>query len=71
MTSRKPSRNWLTVTTSNTRHEVRSVLRGEYIGIVTVSALIVTLFFGGWQGPFLPPFIWFALKTAFFMMMFI
>ncbi|ACS86321.1 MULTISPECIES: NADH-quinone oxidoreductase subunit NuoH [Musicola] len=44
---------------------------GEYVGIVTVSALIVTLFFGGWQGPFLPPFIWFALKTAFFMMMFI
>ncbi len=32
---------------------------------------MVTLFFGGWQGPLLPPFIWFALKTAFFMMMFI
>jgi NADH-quinone oxidoreductase subunit H len=34
-------------------------------------ALMVTLFFGGWHGPFLPPFIWFAIKTAFFMMMFI
>lgn len=44
---------------------------GEYIGIVTISALIVTLFFGGWQGPILPPIIWFALKTGFFMMMFI
>lgn len=44
---------------------------GEYIAIVTVSALIVTLFFGGWQGAFLPPFVWFALKTAFFMVMFI
>ncbi|SBS30931.1 NADH-quinone oxidoreductase subunit H [Marinomonas spartinae] len=44
---------------------------GEYIGIVTVSALIVTLFFGGWQGPWLPPIIWFALKTGFFMVMFI
>ncbi|HGJ5876395.1 MAG TPA: NADH-quinone oxidoreductase subunit NuoH [Arsenophonus sp.] len=44
---------------------------GEYISIVTVSALIVTLFFGGWLGPFLPGFIWFALKTAFFMVMFI
>ncbi len=48
---------------------------GEYIGIVLVSALLVTLFFGGWQGPFglLPqlPFVWFALKTAFFIMMFI
>ncbi|AKJ42731.1 NADH-quinone oxidoreductase subunit NuoH [Pragia fontium] len=44
---------------------------GEYVGIVTISALIVTLFFGGWQGPFLPPIVWFALKTGFFMMMFI
>lgn len=44
---------------------------GEYIGIVTISALIVTLFFGGWQGPWLPGFIWFAIKTAFFMTMFI
>lgn len=44
---------------------------GEYIGIVTISALITTLFLGGWQGPFLPPIIWFALKTGFFMMMFI
>ncbi|AWH89809.1 MULTISPECIES: NADH-quinone oxidoreductase subunit NuoH [Limnobaculum] len=44
---------------------------GEYVGIVTISALIVTLFFGGWQGPFLPPILWFALKTGFFMMMFI
>ncbi len=44
---------------------------GEYIGIVLVSALIVTLFFGGWHGPFLPPIVWFALKTGFFMMLFI
>lgn len=48
---------------------------GEYIGIVLISALLVTLFFGGWHGPFglLPqiPFIWFALKTAFFIMIFI
>lgn len=26
---------------------------GEYVAITTVSALIVTLFFGGWHGPFL------------------
>jgi len=48
---------------------------GEYIGIVLVSALLATLFFGGWQGPFgwLPQLsmIWFGLKTAFFVMMFI
>lgn len=48
---------------------------GEYIGIVLISALLVTLFFGGWHGPFniLPQlsFIWFALKVAFFIMIFI
>ncbi|AKZ65917.1 NADH-quinone oxidoreductase subunit NuoH [Candidatus Palibaumannia cicadellinicola] len=44
---------------------------GEYISIITISALTVTLFFGGWQGPLLPPFVWFAIKTAFFMMLFI
>ncbi len=36
---------------------------GEYIGIVTMSALITTLFLGGWNGPFLPPVVWFLLKT--------
>ena len=49
---------------------------GEYIGIVLISALLVTLFFGGWHGPLLEympwlSFIWFALKTAFFIMLFI
>ncbi|CAD6511504.1 NADH-quinone oxidoreductase subunit NuoH [Candidatus Profftia tarda] len=44
---------------------------GEYISVVTVSALIVTLFFGGWYGPFFPPAIWFAIKTFFFMLIFI
>jgi len=37
---------------------------GEYVGITLISALVVTLFFGGWLGPpFLPPLIWFLLKT--------
>ncbi|WP_347332836.1 NADH-quinone oxidoreductase subunit NuoH [Marinimicrobium locisalis] len=44
---------------------------GEYVGMVLVSALIATLFFGGWHGPLLPPIIWFALKTAFFLMLFV
>lgn len=44
---------------------------GEYLGIVLVSALITTLFFGGWLGPVLPPVIWFLLKTLFFIMLFI
>ncbi|MGA2821345.1 MAG: NADH-quinone oxidoreductase subunit NuoH [Anaerolineales bacterium] len=35
----------------------------EYIGLTLTSAMIVTLFFGGWRGPFLPPIVWFAVKT--------
>ncbi|QLF94595.1 NADH-quinone oxidoreductase subunit NuoH [Pseudomonas sp. ABC1] len=49
---------------------------GEYIGIVLVSSLLTTLFFGGWHGPFLDTlpwlsFFWFALKTGAFIMFFI
>ena len=44
---------------------------GEYIGITLVSSLIVTLFFGGWLGPVLPPLFWFVLKTFFFVCFFI
>lgn len=44
---------------------------GEYLGITLISALIVTLFFGGWMGPFLPPLVWFTLKTFFFICGFI
>jgi NADH-quinone oxidoreductase subunit H len=44
---------------------------GEYIGITLISALIVTLFFGGWLGPVLPPVVWFALKTFVFLCFFI
>ncbi|MCB9419905.1 MAG: NADH-quinone oxidoreductase subunit NuoH [Ardenticatenaceae bacterium] len=36
---------------------------GEYLGITLISAMTVTLFFGGWQGPFLPPLLWFLIKT--------
>jgi NADH-quinone oxidoreductase subunit H len=45
---------------------------GEYLGVTLISALIVTLFFGGWLGPgFLPPAFWFAFKTSFFIIFFI
>lgn len=37
---------------------------GEYVGIILISSMIVTLFFGGWLGPLLPPLIWFLLKTS-------
>jgi NADH-quinone oxidoreductase subunit H len=36
---------------------------GEYLGITLISAMIVTLYFGGWHGPLLPPIAWFVLKT--------
>ncbi|QCI21476.1 NADH-quinone oxidoreductase subunit NuoH [Buchnera aphidicola (Hyadaphis tataricae)] len=44
---------------------------GEYISIITISSLIVAMFFGGGLGPWAPGFIWFFLKTIFFIFMFI
>ncbi|MDR7482580.1 MAG: NADH-quinone oxidoreductase subunit NuoH [Armatimonadota bacterium] len=44
---------------------------GEYIGIVTMSLLATTLFFGGWQGPLLPGPVWVVLKTFGFVALFI
>jgi NADH-quinone oxidoreductase subunit H len=45
---------------------------GEYVGITLISALTVSLFFGGWLGPgFLPPLVWFILKTFAFICIFI
>jgi NADH-quinone oxidoreductase subunit H len=43
----------------------------EYVGVVLISALLVTLFFAGWHGPFFAPIVWFVLKTLFFVMLFI
>lgn len=50
---------------------------GEYIHVVVLSAIGVTLFFGGWHGPvfgFLPwiwPLVWFTLKTALLVYVFV
>ena len=45
---------------------------GEYVGIILISSLTVALYFGGWHGPdFLPPFVWFILKTFVFIFIFI
>lgn len=44
---------------------------GEYVAVVTMSALITTLFWGGWQGPVLPGVLWFAGKTLAFVFVFI
>ncbi|MDQ4143820.1 MAG: NADH-quinone oxidoreductase subunit H [Actinomycetota bacterium] len=50
---------------------------GEYIHVVVISAMAVTVFFGGWHGPafdFLPwiwPLLWFTVKTALFVYLFV
>ena len=51
---------------------------GEYVNIVLVSSLITLLFFGGWLPlaniaifTWIPPVVWFMLKTLFFMTMFV
>ena len=45
---------------------------GEYLGITLISAMTVTMFFGGWLGPsFLPPWAWFFIKTFAFIGLFI
>ena len=44
----------------------------EYVNVLTLSALAVTLFFGGWEGPWAPlgP-VWFLLKLALVVFLFI
>lgn len=44
---------------------------GEYLGIILIAAMITVLFFGGWQGPWLPPVAWFLIKTFLFICLFI
>ena len=43
----------------------------EYAHILVVSSLAVTLFFGGWHGPILPPVVWFLIKVFCFIFFFI
>jgi len=44
---------------------------GEYGSMINVGALATTLFLGGWQGPFLPPVLWFLIKLSAFLFFFI
>ena len=45
---------------------------GEYLSVTLSSAMIVTLFFGGWLGPdWMPPLFWFCLKTSIGILFFI
>ncbi len=43
----------------------------EYANMIAASAIATTLFLGGWQGPLLPPVIWFSLKVFGFLFLFI
>jgi len=39
----------------------------EYANLLFMSGMAATLFLGGWSGPaFLPPFVWWLIKTYFF-----
>jgi len=44
---------------------------GEYLDIVLVGCMTTVLFLGGWHGPWLPPLLWFALKTGAVIILFI
>jgi NADH-quinone oxidoreductase subunit H len=50
----------------------------EYMNMILISALTVLMFFGGWQAPFsfapftwIPPLVWFVLKTFLTVSMFL
>jgi NADH-quinone oxidoreductase subunit H len=43
----------------------------EYANMLAVSAVGATLFFGGWQGPYLPSIAWFIIKVFLFMFFYI
>jgi NADH-quinone oxidoreductase subunit H len=45
--------------------------QAEFINTITLSALAVTLFLGGWDGPWLPGPVWFVLKLFAFVFAFI
>jgi len=36
----------------------------EYAEALALSAIIATLYLGGWRGPVLPPFVWFLVKVC-------
>jgi NADH-quinone oxidoreductase subunit H len=35
----------------------------EFVNMFTLAAVCTTLFLGGWNGPFLPSWVWFLVKT--------
>ncbi|OGC92102.1 MAG: NADH-quinone oxidoreductase subunit H [candidate division Zixibacteria bacterium RBG_16_53_22] len=43
----------------------------EYANMITVSAIAASLFFGGWNGPILPPVLWFVIKVVIFLFIYV
>ncbi len=43
----------------------------EYANMITISAVATSLFLGGWNGPLLPPVVWFLIKVVFFLFLYI
>ncbi len=43
----------------------------EYVNMLTVSAIATICFLGGWKGPFLSGPLWFAIKMALFVFLFV
>ncbi len=43
----------------------------EYAHMIAASAMATTLFLGGWQGPLLPPVIWFVIKVFAFIFLWV
>lgn len=43
----------------------------EYINMIVMASLLTHLYLGGWHGPVLPPVLWFALKVAAVLFIFI
>lgn len=44
---------------------------GEYGNMITASAMITTLYLGGWRGPFLPSVVWFLIKIFVLLFLFV
>ncbi|HYQ95550.1 MAG TPA: NADH-quinone oxidoreductase subunit NuoH [Candidatus Eisenbacteria bacterium] len=43
----------------------------EYANMMVVSAIAISVFFGGWHGPFLPPVVWFLIKLSLFLFFYV
>ena len=43
----------------------------EYANMMVVSAIAISVFLGGWRGPFLPPVVWFLIKLSLFLFFYV